>query len=144
MSLGYNRKQTTSFNKGARMILANGQFRFVFRPKDFEASSAFYRKGLELPVDHEWDYGGGDRGIVFFAAAGMIELLGLAEGQEYVRPQGVDMLIQVDDADRWAKYARERSLTVVQAPTTFPWGHRVVRLQDPDGITVSLFAVVSA
>jgi predicted enzyme related to lactoylglutathione lyase len=125
------------------MILANGQFRFVFYPKDFEAAAAFYRQGLELPVDHEWDYGAGDRGIVFFAASGMIELLGLSHGREYVRPQGVDMLIQVDDADRWFKNAQERSLTVLLEPTTFPWGHRVVRLQDPDGITVSLFAVVS-
>ena len=126
------------------MILANGQFRFVFYPKDFEASVAFYRQGLELPVDHEWDYGGGDRGIVFFAASGMVELLGLAHGREYVRPQGVDMLIQVDDADRWLKYARERGLPVFQEPTTYPWGHRVIRLQDPDGIVVSLFMVVSS
>jgi uncharacterized glyoxalase superfamily protein PhnB len=74
----------------------------------------------------------------------MVELLGLPAGQEYVRPQGVDMLLQVDDADRWYKFAQERGLPVVQEPTTFPWGHRVVRLQDPDGITVSLFAVVSA
>lgn len=124
------------------MILANGQFRFVFHPKDFEASAAFYRNGLELPVDHEWDYGGGDRGIVFFAASGMIELIGLAPDSEYVKPQGVDMLIQVDDADRWLKYAKERGLTVLLEPTTFPWGHRVLRLEDPDGIPVSLFAVV--
>jgi predicted enzyme related to lactoylglutathione lyase len=125
------------------MILANGQFRFVFRPKDFEASAAFYRAGLALPVDHEWDYGGGDRGIVFFAASGMIELLGLAPGSEYVKPQGVDMLIQVDDADRWLKYAQERGLVVLLEPTTFPWGHRVIRLRDPDGVTVSLFSVVN-
>lgn len=126
------------------MILANGQFRFVFHPRDFDASAAFYRQGLELPVDHEWDYGSGDRGIVFFAASGMVELLGLHAGQAYVQPQGIDMLIQVDDADRWFKYAQERGLNVVQEPMTFPWGHRVVRLQDPDGITVSLFNVVSS
>jgi len=126
------------------MILANGQFRFVFSPNDFEASASFYRNGLELPVDHEWDYGGGDRGIVFFAAAGMIELLGLATGKEYIRPQGVEMLIQVDDSDRWLPIARERGLPVLQEPTTYPWGHRVIRLQDTDGITVSLFSVVNA
>jgi predicted enzyme related to lactoylglutathione lyase len=126
------------------MILANGQFRFVFSPKDYEASAAFYRLGLGLPVDHEWDYGAGDRGVVFFAASGMVELLGLTEGKEYIAPQGIDMAIQVDDADRWFRLAGERSLKVVQEPTTYPWGHRVVRLQDPDGITVSLFAVVAA
>lgn len=125
------------------MILPEGQFRFVFRPRDFEASAAFYREGLELPVDHEWDYGGGDRGIVFYAGSGMVELLGLLPGDSYVKPQGVDMTIQVDSADRWLELARERGLQVVLQPTTFPWGHRVIRLLDPDGIVVSLFEVVS-
>lgn len=124
------------------MILPTGQFRLVFKPKDFEASLAFYRKGLMLPVDHEWDYGGGDRGIVFFAASGMVELLGIEPGGEYVRPQGVSMLLEVDGVDHWFELAKERGLIVIQKPTTFPWGHRVLRLQDPDGIVVSLFEVV--
>lgn len=125
------------------MILSNGQFRFVFRPRDYETSVAFYRVGLGLPVDHEWDYGGGDRGIVFYAGSGMIELLGIPPEDPYVKPQGVDMLIQVDSADRWFEIARERSLPVAQETTTFPWGHRIVRLMDPDGIVVSLFEVIS-
>lgn len=121
---------------------ANGQFRVVFFPQNYEASVAFYREGLGLEVDHDWDFGGGDRGIVFIAASGMIELLGLAPDQEYVQPQGIGMLVQVDDADRWFQLARERGLTVVQEPTSFPWGHRIVRLADPDGIVVSLFATI--
>jgi predicted enzyme related to lactoylglutathione lyase len=125
------------------MTLPTGQFRLVFSPKDFEASLAFYREGLDLPVDHEWDYGGGDRGIVFLAAAGMIELLGLAPGAQYVQPQGVIVLIQVDSADRWHKLAQERGLPVVQEPTSYPWGQRVVRLQDPDGLVVALFNPVA-
>jgi predicted enzyme related to lactoylglutathione lyase len=125
-------------------MLANGQFRVVFFPRDYEASVAFYREGLGLPVDHDWDFGDGDRGIVFIAASGMIELLGLAPGQEYVQPQGVGILVQVEDADRWFQVARERGLNVVQEPTSFPWGHRIVRLADPDGIIVSLFAAIPA
>ena len=121
------------------MTLPTGQFRIVFSPKDFESSAAFYRQGLALPIDHEWDYGGGDRGIVFLAAGGMIELLGLAPGAQYVQPQGVSVLVQVDSADRWYSLAKERGLKVLQEPTTFPWGHRVVRLEDPDGLVVSLF-----
>jgi predicted enzyme related to lactoylglutathione lyase len=125
------------------MILANGQFRFVFSPRDFEASVAFYKEGLALPVDHEWDYGGGDQGAVFLAGGGMVELLGLQPGQEYVAPQGTSMLIQVDDADRWLVLARDRGMKVLQEPVTYPWGHRVLRLADPDGITVSLFSLVT-
>ncbi len=126
------------------MMEPGGQFRIVFSPKDFEASRAFYRDGLELPVDHEWDYGGGDKEIVFLAAAGMIELLGLAPGAAYVQPQGVGVLVQVDNADRWFKLAKERGLKVVQEPVSYPWGHRMVRLADPDGLVVSLFHPVQA
>lgn len=124
------------------MVLTNGQFRVVYSPQDYEAAVAFYRDGLGLPVDHEWDFGGGDRGIVFIAGGGMVELIGLMPGQEYVKPQGIGLLIQVDDADRWFKLAGERALNVVQEPTTYPWGQRIVRLADPDGIVVSLFAPV--
>ncbi len=126
------------------MSLPSGQFRVVFSPKDYEAARAFYRDGLSLPVDHEWDYGGGDCGIVFLAASGMIELMGLAPEAQYVQPQGLGVLIQVDSADRWFDLARERSLPVVQEPTSYPWGHRVVRLKDPDGLVVSLFSVIPA
>ena len=125
------------------MILPNGQFRVVFTPKDFEAADRFYRQGLELPIDHEWNYGGGDRGVVFIAGGGMVELLGAMPGSEYTRPQGIGVLVQVDDADRWFELARQRGLTIVQEPISFPWGHRVIRLADPDGLVVSLFAVIS-
>ena len=126
------------------MTLPAGEFRLVFVPRNYEASVAFYRDGLALPVDHDWDYGGGDRGTVFKAASGMIELLGQTVGSTYVRPQGVIVLIQVEDVDRWPQLARERGLTVMQEPTSYPWGHRVMRLADPDGMVVSLFSPVKA
>lgn len=126
------------------MILSNGQFRFVFRPQNYETSVAFYREGLGLSVDHEWDYGGGDRGIVFYAGSGMVELLGLMSADEYVKPVGVEMVVQVDNADRWFELAQERKLPVLLEPTTFSWGHRIVRVVDPDGIVISLFEVISS
>lgn len=124
------------------MVLPNGQFRLVFTPKDYEASVVFYRDGLKLPIDHDWDYGGGDRGTVFVAGSGMIELLGAVPGSQYEPPQGVNVLIQVDDADKWFQLARDRELSVVQEPTSFPWGHRIVRLIDPNGLIISLFATI--
>jgi predicted enzyme related to lactoylglutathione lyase len=124
------------------MAMPNGQFRVVFTPKLYEASLSFYRDGLSLPVDHEWDYGGGDRGVVFLAAAGMIELLGAVPGAPFKQPQGITVLIQVDDVDHWHRLALERGLPVAQEPTSFPWGQRVLRLTDPDGLTVALFSPI--
>ena len=124
------------------MVQPNGQFRVVFSPHNYESAVAFYRDGLSLPIDHDWDYGGGDRGTVFLAASGMIEVMGLAPGSAYQQPQGFLLLIQVDDADRWYQIACERGLKVVQEPTSFPWGHRAFRLADPDGVVVSLFSLI--
>ncbi len=124
------------------MVLANGQFRFMFTARDYAASVAFYRDDLGLPLDHDWDYGPGDAGSVFHAGAGMIEIFSAAPGVEVARPQGVSMLIQVDDVDAFYRRAQERGLKVLLEPTTFPWGQRVLRLEDPDGIIVALFTPV--
>jgi predicted enzyme related to lactoylglutathione lyase len=126
------------------MVLPNGQFRLMFSPKNYEASVAFYRDKLQLSIDHDWDYGGGDCGTVFHAGGGMIELLGLLPGSQYVQPQGLSVLIQVDDIDQWHTQALQREVKITQEPTTYPWGHRVLRVTDPDGIVVSLFSLVTA
>jgi len=121
------------------MVLANGQFRFMFTARDYGASVAFYRDDLGLPLDHDWDYGPSDAGSVFHAGAAMVEIFSAAPGVEVPRPQGVSMLIQVEDVDAFYRRAQERGLKVLLEPTTFPWGQRVLRLEDPDGIVVALF-----
>lgn len=124
------------------MITQPGEFRFVFTAKDYQAAVAFYRDGLGLPVHHDWDYGPDDKGTVFFAGPALIEIFSHVSGKPYVKPEGVSMSIQVEDADKAFDQALAKGLTVVEVPTTFPWGQRIVRLLDPDGILVSLYAVV--
>lgn len=124
------------------MVLSDGQFRFMFTARDYEAAVAFYRDGVGLPVDHSWDYSPSDRGTVFQAGPAIIEVFGAAPDVDYVKPQGMGILLQVDDADRWYQTVQERGLPVLQAPTSYPWGQRVLRLTDPDGIVVSFFSPV--
>ena len=47
------------------MVLPKGQFRFLFTPKNYADSVTFYRDGLGLAIDHDWDFGPADRGTVF-------------------------------------------------------------------------------
>jgi predicted enzyme related to lactoylglutathione lyase len=124
------------------MVLPNGQFRFMFTAQDYEAAVAFYRDGLGLPLDHDWNFAPDDRGTVFKAGGGMVEVLGAAAGTPVTRPQGGILLMQVDDVDRFYQTAQERGLKVIQAPATMPWGQRLFRVEDPDGIVVTLFAPV--
>ena len=126
------------------MMLANGQLRFMFVAKDYDASVAFYRDGLGLQVDHDWNFGPEDCGTVFLVGAGMVEVLGGLPGQAYTAPQGPWMSIQIADPDAFYQLALERGLKVIEKPTTYPWGQRMLKLQDPDGIMIWLFAPVKA
>lgn len=126
------------------MVLQNGQFRVMFSPLDYDASVKFYRDGLALPVDHDWDYGVGDKGTVFIAGGGMVELLGMAPDAVYIQPQGMSLLIQVEDVDGFYEQVKARGLKIYQEPANYPWGHRIFRVKDPDGVVVSLFSPVKA
>ena len=121
------------------MVLENGQFRFMFTARDYASAVAFYRDGLQLPLDHDWDFGPGDAGSVFKAGMGMIEVFSPAPDAEYVRPSGISMLLQVDNVDEWMDRALERDLSIEEEPRTQTYGQRTLRLRDPDGIIVTLF-----
>jgi catechol 2,3-dioxygenase-like lactoylglutathione lyase family enzyme len=50
----------------------------------------------------------------------------------------------VDDVDAAFDGLRTWVPTIVQAPTTMPWGNRSLLLRDPDGNLVNLFTPVTA
>jgi catechol 2,3-dioxygenase-like lactoylglutathione lyase family enzyme len=121
-------------------VSPGGQFRLMFTAKEYGKSVEFYRDGLGLQLDHDWDEGPGDKGSVFKAGGGMVEVFAPAPEATYDPPRSVSMLIQVDDVDEWLRLASERGLTVAEGPVTQPYGQRTLRLRDPDGITVTLAA----
>jgi catechol 2,3-dioxygenase-like lactoylglutathione lyase family enzyme len=51
----------------------------------------------------------------------------------------VEFLVDDADSDYQRLLAGASSVTVVQPPTTMPWGNRSVLLRDPDGNLVNLF-----
>lgn len=123
-------------------VLPSGQFRLMFTAKDYDKSVEFYRNGLGLQLDHDWDEGPGDKGSVFMAGGGMVEVFAPAPEATYVPPRGVSVLIQVDDADEWLRLANERGLSVAEGLITQPYGQRTLRLSDPDGVIVTLAALL--
>lgn len=124
------------------MVLPKGQFRFLFTAKNYADSVAFYRDGLGLAIDHDWDFGPADRGTVFIAGTGMIEVLAPVPGKKPEKPAGGSLLIEVENMTDFHQMCLDRGLKIVQEPTDYPWGHRIIRLQDPDGIILSFFAPI--
>jgi len=118
------------------------EFRFIFRAKDYEASVIFYRDGLELPIVHSWDQGPAQRGTVFQAASGIIEVLARAPGRECVSLQGGELAYEVDDVDEAYRRIQEKGLSIQGELADKPWGHRSFSVTDPDGIKVILYSII--
>lgn len=126
-------------------MTGKGQFRFSFFTQDFEATVSFYRDGLEFPVLESWDRSPDDRGILFGAASGIIEVLTFPRSGPSAHlwddrpPQGAFMVIEVDDLEDRYRRALEKGLTIKQKLTDQQWGHKSFCLSDPNGLIVYFF-----
>ncbi|MBN1178728.1 MAG: VOC family protein [Anaerolineae bacterium] len=121
----------------------SGEFRLIFRAKEYEAAVAFYKDGLELPVVGAWDRGPAERGTLFQAASGVIEVLAAPPGQMYVQPQAIEIAYEVENVDTWYEKVQEKGLAIRGELANKPWGHRSFSLTDPDGIKVILYSVIA-
>ena len=127
-------------------MVTRGQFRFGYFTPEYDATVAFYRDDLQLAVLDSWDRNSDDRGTLFRAASGIIEVLlrptsGASSHLWDDRPpQGAFMVIEVTDIEQTYRRAVERRLSVQQELTTQPWGHRSFCLREPNGLTLYLFS----
>ena len=129
--------------------MSKGEFRFSYFTPQYEATLAFYRDGLGLPLLESWDRNLDDRGTLFAAASGVIEVLARPEGAEPAHlwdrrpPQGAFMVIEVDDVDAQYRRAVERGLSIKQELADQEWGHRGFCLLEPNGLVLYLFSVIA-
>jgi catechol 2,3-dioxygenase-like lactoylglutathione lyase family enzyme len=127
-------------------MLSNGQFRFAYFTPEYEATVAFYRDDLQLGVIESWDRNADDRGTLFAAASGVIEVLlrprsaATSHLWDDRPPQGAFMVIEVRDVEKTYRRAQARHLPIRQELTTQPWGHRAFCVQEPNGLTLCVFS----
>ena len=128
--------------------MKSGQFRCAYSTRRYEATLAFYGDSLGLPVIESWDHGPDDRGTLFGASSGIIEVLAFPEKPErdsvwdHRAPQGISIVVEVDDVDGLYKRVVDRQLTVKEALRNQPWGHRSFIVADPNGVAIYFFAEV--
>jgi len=118
------------------------EFRIVFRARDYDAAVGFYRDGLELKIDHSWDRGPGQRGTVFSAASGLIEIIELAEGGSFIPATGLEIGYEVENVDAWYDRVKARDIPIRGELADKPWGHRTFSLTDPCGIKVIVYSII--
>src|SRR5437588_661089 len=128
--------------------MSTREFRCCFYAADYEKALAFYRDGLELPVLQSWDRSADDRGTLFVAASGIIEVLAMPQqrplmGISDTRPlQGVGLVIEVDDVDAWYQRAVQKGLPIAEGLVNQKWRHRSFQLTDPAGVGLYLFSKI--
>ncbi|HEX9333287.1 MAG TPA: VOC family protein [Anaerolineales bacterium] len=123
------------------------ELRVALTTSDYERLTKFYCDGLGLEPAAIWNNGQG-RGLVLEMGNATLELFDEAQAETIDQIEAgqrisgqIRFALQVPDL----KAAMERLLIhgaiLVHPPIITPWGDYNVRLQDPDGMQITLFQV---
>lgn len=123
------------------------QFRFVYFTSLYDDTVAFYRDRLGLPVCDRWDRSADDKGTVFGAASGRIEVLSQpvdADTCEHLfdtrPPQGAFMVIELADVDRFHAQLRTKGVEIERELRDQSWGHRSFLIREPNGLVLYFYS----
>ncbi len=124
------------------------ELRVALTTRDYERLVQFYCDGLGLEPAQLWT-SDDDRAVILDLGQATLEIFD--EGHAQIIDE-IEVGKRVSGAIRFAlkvpdmHAAMERLLakgaTLVHPPIVTPWGHHNVRLQDPDGMQVTLFQVL--
>jgi catechol 2,3-dioxygenase-like lactoylglutathione lyase family enzyme len=112
------------------------EFRFVISTKEYEATVAFYRDGLGLPISGGWDRGQDDRGTLFQTPPGGIIEVVLLPPEGEPRPPSV--VFGVKEVDGWYHRAQEKGLPIQEELIDRSYGYRAFDVTDPNGLVVTI------
>ena len=121
------------------------ELRVALTTRDYERLMNFYCKGLGLEPAAIWNNDGG-RALMLDMRHATLELfderqaevIDQLEAGKRVSGQ-VRFALQVPDLEAALERLLANGATLVHPPVTTPWGDRNVRLQDPDGMQITLF-----
>lgn len=130
--------------------MAVHELRVALTVEDYERTLGFYRDGLGLPLIEAWEDVDGS-GAVLDAGRATLEVLSVPHAEMVDRievgdPVGarVRLALEVDDSAETAKKLVAAGAELVGGPVNTPWGHRNIRLRDPDGTQLTLFTVLDS
>lgn len=126
------------------------ELRVAFTVKDFERAVKFYSEGLGIEPSAIWNNGDG-HALVLDMGRATLELFDEAQAETIdsleagKRVSGqIRFALQVPDLHTAMDKLLAYGATLVHEPVMTPWGDYNVRLQDPDGMQVTLFEGMGA
>ena len=123
------------------------ELRIALTASDYERSMKFYCDGLGIEPSALWSNGGG-RALILDMGKATLELfdeiqaatIDQIEAEQRISGQ-VRFALQVPDLKAAMERLLDHGATLVHPPIITPWGDYNVRLQDPDGMQITLFQV---
>lgn len=121
------------------------ELRVAITTADYERLVRFYCQGLGIEPAAVWNNDGG-RALMLELGRATMEIFDerqaevidqLEVGQRVSGP--IRFALQVPDLDAAVERLLAHGATLVHPPVTTPWGDRNARLEDPDGMQVTLF-----
>lgn len=123
------------------------ELRVALTVRDFERSVNFYSEGLGIEPAAIWNNDGGQALMLNMGNATLevfderqAEVIDQLEAGERVSGQ-IRFALQVPDLNAAMQRLLAHGATLVHEPVLTPWGDYNVRLQDPDGMQITLFQV---
>lgn len=123
------------------------ELRVALTASDYERLVKFYCDGLGLEPAAVWNNDGGRALMLEMGNAALelfdekqAEVIDQLEAGKRVSGQ-VRFALQAPDLKSAMNRLLDHGATLVHPPVTTPWGDYNVRLQDPDGMQVTLFQV---
>jgi catechol 2,3-dioxygenase-like lactoylglutathione lyase family enzyme len=121
------------------------ELRVALTTSDFERSVKFFCDGLGIKPAAIWNNGQGQAHLLNFGNATMeifdeaqAETVDQIEAGRRVSGQ-IRFALQVTDLKTTMERLLAHGATMVHPPVMTPWGDYNVRLQDPDGMQITLF-----
>jgi catechol 2,3-dioxygenase-like lactoylglutathione lyase family enzyme len=125
------------------------ELRVALTTQDYDRLVAFYCVGLGLEPTQLWT-DGHDRALILDLGKATLELFdephakAIDQIEAGMRVSGpIRFALQVPDLQAAMDRLITHGATIVHPPVITPWGHHNVRLQDPDGMQVTLFQVLA-
>jgi predicted enzyme related to lactoylglutathione lyase len=130
---------------GSKMDQTIQELRIALTTSDYERLVKFYCAGLGIEPAALWNNGQG-KALVLSMGAATLEIFDEVQTETVDRIEAgrcisgqIRFALQVPDLKMALSRLLANGATLIHPPVLTPWGDMNVRLQDPDGIQITLF-----
>lgn len=125
-----------------------GQLRCAYATDKYEETIEFYQRGLGFDVVEFWNRSDDDKGTLFEAASGIIEVVLRSNDEshgawESHRPQGFTIVIESENVEHLFEQFSERGVSITEGLKDQKWGHRSFRVSDPNGVSLYFYSEIA-